>query len=798
LFFRSLETRIVVFFAALLAVVQAAAFFLISADNQVIAKQQVAHQLDIGAHVFQRVMDQNSRQLTQAAAVLAADFGFREAISTRDTATIVSALKNHGARIKANVVMLADLDNTLIADTLHPAQQNMQFPFPDLIVNALEFRNASALVVIDDKLYQLVLVPVMAPLPVAWVAMGFAVDDLLARDTGELTSLHVSFLTKRSGQDWKLIASTLPALERESISEKLDEFLKAKDQIMPFTLGLQDYETRTLPLQRQEGVTVVAVLQQSLQTALEPFQRLRSTLLTLALASLLLSVLGSILIGRGLIKPINRLALAARRMRDGDYTQTIDVSQRDEIGELASSFNHMKDAISTREEQILRLAYEDTLTALPNRALFNDRLDQTLKAVERNGLPVTILIMDLDRFKYVNDMLGHQTGDLVLREVANRIRRLLRKSDTVARLGGDEFAILLPEAGIEQAEEIVAKILGALEAPITIDEQPLDVGISIGIATYPDHGRDARTIIGRADVAMYVAKRSNTGYAVYDPSYYRPHQQQLTLLGELRKAVEHNELTLYYQPKLSLHDGRCSHVETLVRWTHPQRGFIPPAEFIPFAEQTGYIRTITRWVIEQAILQCRRWHDNNIDLTVSINISARDLLNAELPDLVASALSSNRVDPKFICIEITESGVMEDPAMALRILKQLSGLGLSLSVDDYGTGYSSLSYIKKLPIQELKIDQSFVKNMVKDRDDATIVRSTIDLGHNMGLKVVAEGVEDQQVWDMLRDLNCDHAQGYFMSRPLSASDLEKWLAAKNSMSDMIAKIAHETGADGGA
>lgn len=775
--------------------VQTVAFFLISADNQVIAKQQVARQIDVGAHVFRRVMDQNGRQLTQAAAVLAADFGFREAISTRDTATIVSALKNHGARIKANVVMLADLDNNLLADTLHPRRQDTPFPFPELISNAQEFRSASAVVVIEDRLYQLVLVPVMAPLPIAWVAMGLSIDDALARDMEALTSLHVSFLTERISEGWKLSASTLPPPERELITGQLAGFLQARDQVMPLTLGQQEYETRILPLQQQEGVRVVAVLQQSLQTALEPFNRLRSTLLALALASLLASVCGSILIGRGLIKPINRLASVARRMRDGDYTQAIDVQQRDEIGELASSFNHMKDAISTREEQILRLAYEDTLTALPNRALFNDRLDQAMRATDRSGLPVTILLMDLDRFKYVNDMLGHQTGDLVLREVASRVCGVLRKSDTVARLGGDEFAVLLPMAGVEQAKEIVAKILGALEIPITINEQPLDVRTSIGIATYPDHGHDARSIIGHADVAMYVAKRGNTGYAVYDPSHHQPHQQHLTLLGELRRAVEQDELTLYYQPKVNLHSGKTAHVEALVRWIHPRRGFIPPSEFIPFAEQTGYIRTITRWVVEHAVLQCRKWRDDGIELTVSINISVRDLLDPELPELVASALRNHQVDARRLCIEITESGVMEDPGQAMRILKQLNELGVGLSVDDYGTGYSSLSYIKKLPIQELKIDQSFVKNMVMDRDDATIVKSTIELGHNMGLKVVAEGVEDQHVLDLLRELKCDHAQGYFMSRPLPANELKKWLAAESSASKVIAEIAQGGRAD---
>lgn len=774
--FRSLEARIVVFFAAFLVAVQTAAFFLVSADNEAITRQQVKHQIDVGEHVFQRVMDLNSRQLAQAASVLAADFGFREAIASRDTATIVSALKNNGARIKASVVMLADLDNRVVADTLRPESAGNAFPFPDLIANAAERRNVSAVVVLDGKLYQMVVVPVMAPLPIAWVAMGFAVDDTLAHDMGDLTSLQVSFLTRRPGRDWSLNASTLPADERTFPAEFLNQTSPVKGSESQNAIN-GDYESRVLPLQKTAEGEAVVVLQQSLQSALEPFKRLRLTLLKLGLASLLVSICGSVLIGRGLVRPINRLASAVRRMRDGDYTQAVEVNQRDEIGELASSFNHMKDAISTREEKILRLAYEDALTTLPNRALFNDRLSQALAAADRSGLPLTVLSMDMDRFKHVNDTLGHHVGDVVLQQVGTRLLKLLRKSDTVARLGGDEFAILLPESGAEQAQAIAAKVLAELELPITIQEQPLYMAISIGIATYPEHGRDARTIVRHADMAMYVAKRGNRGYTVYDNSYAQPRQEQLSLLGELRQAVEKNELTLYYQPKLNLLTGKTHHVEALVRWGHPKRGFVPPSDFIPFAEQTGYIRTLTRWVIENAVRQSRQWRDKGIDLTISLNISARDLLNSDLPAIVASSLLNNGVEAGDICLEVTESGVMEDPAHAIEILKRLHEMGLKLSVDDYGTGYSSLSYIKKMPIQELKIDQSFVKNMVRDEDDATIVRSTIELGHNMGLTVVAEGVEDQQVWNLLREMKCDLAQGYFMSQPLSSADLEKWLVA---------------------
>jgi diguanylate cyclase (GGDEF)-like protein len=790
--FRSLETRIVVFFVILLVAVQGTAFVLISAANQNIAKREVSNQLDVGERVFRLLIEQNARQLTQAATVLAADFAFREAIGTRDTGTIVSVLGNHGSRIKANVVMLADLDNKLLADTLHPDRMDRPFPFVDLIAAANEKRQASAITIIDGAPYQVVVVPVLAPVPIAWLAMGFKIDDKLARELLALTSLQVTFLASAGASRWNVPASTLPDAARADLAARMADLPQTRLARSTMLMGSEDYETRILPLHRQGEPDIIVALQQSLKTALEPFNQLRNTLLLLAVVSIALSLGGSILLGRSLAQPINRLAVMARKIRDGDYSQVVDVQQKDQIGELASSFNHMREAISSREEKILRLAYQDTLTSLPNRALFNDRLEMALKAAARTKTPVTMLMMDLDRFKYVNDALGHPVGDMVLREVGARFKALLRTTDTVARLGGDEFAIILPNAGIEPAREIATTILHAFEKPIILDGQPLDVGSSIGIASYPEHASDPTALMRHADVAMYVAKRSNRGFAVYSEEFYQPRQDYLRLLGDLRTAIERDELILYFQPKVNLRTGKTTQVEALIRWVHPQRGFVPPIEFIPFAEHTGFIRTITRCVIQKAIRQCKTWKDQGIDIVISFNISSRDLVNPELPNLVENELMENGVESHRIAIEVTESGFMEEPGQALDILRRLDKLGVRLSIDDYGTGYSSLSYIKKLPVQELKIDQSFVKNMINDANDAIIVKSTIDLGHNMGLKVVAEGVEDVESLAMLKQLGCDHAQGYYMSKPLSAGDFETWLSNGNEFDTMKLLISAAT------
>jgi diguanylate cyclase (GGDEF)-like protein len=382
--------------------------------------------------------------------------------------------------------------------------------------------------------------------------------------------------------------------------------------------------------------------------------------------------------------------------------------------------------------------------------------------------------MDLDRFKFVNDSLGHGVGDHVLRQVGMRLDALLGSEGCVARLGGDEFALLVPALHSEQVIELAQNVIATLERPISFQDQPLDVGASIGIAYFPEHAADAQTLLRNADIAMYVAKRNKIGYTVYDPKFDTSQQEHLSLLGELRHAVEHGELRLYYQPKVSLASSTVHAAEALIRWVHPTKGLVPPALFIPFAEHTGYIKVLTRWVLEEAIRQCGVWRREGLQLQVSVNISARDLMNRDLPEAISALLTEHEVPAGMVCLEITESGFMEDPAHAQKVLERLAHIGLQLSIDDYGTGYSSLSYIMQLPVTELKIDRSFVSHMSEDRDLTTIVRSTIELGHSLGLKVVAEGVEDGQGFALLRELGCDGAQGYFMSPPLPADAFRRW------------------------
>ena len=778
---RSLQTRIVVFFMLLLLVLQGAGLLVLTVANERIAKNQIAQELIVGERVFRRLLEQNSQQLAQAAAVLAADFAFREAIATRDEGTIASVLGNHGRRIDADVVMLADLDKSMLADSLHAIARTAAFPFPELIESAQEHGRASDTVLIDGRPYQVVVVPVLAPAPIAWVAMGFVIDDSVALDLQALSALQVSFLSRKGSGSWVVHASTLPPASRGELAGRL----RAEQETTTLPLRDQAYETRLAVVHESGDIQIAAVLQRSLQDGLAPFIRLRDTLLALALASIVLSIAGSVLIARSIAGPINRLAGVARKVRDGDYSQKAEAGRPDEIGDLAASFNHMLEGIFERESKILRLAYEDTLTGLPNRAMFIDRLEQALQGSRQSGEPVVVMMMDLNRFKPINDSLGHLVGDQVLQEVAGRLRQLLRESEIVGRFGGDEFAVLLAAGGMQRARTVVGQIERALATPILTQGQPIDLAASIGIAVFPGPAQDSSTLIRHADIAMYVAKRSNASFTCYTPEFEHGTPSQLSLLGELRSAVEQDQLTLYFQPKVDLRSGASDSVETLVRWVHPKRGFVSPIDFIPFAEQTGYIKAVTRWVLERALAQCSQWHAQGLDIKISINMSARDLMNPDLPGLVADLTARFGVPAALVCLEITESAVMEDPARAQETLERLHKLGLKLSIDDFGAGHSSLAYIRRLPVREMKIDRSFVRHMVAEKDDGLIVRSAIELGHNMGLKVVAEGVEDHATLMLLTKLGCDEAQGYFIAEPLPPQEYEKWLRGRRSVGDKL-------------
>jgi diguanylate cyclase (GGDEF)-like protein len=435
--------------------------------------------------------------------------------------------------------------------------------------------------------------------------------------------------------------------------------------------------------------------------------------------------------------------------------------------------------VSLASRRLRRQATHDTLTGLPNRVLLEDRIERAIATAGRGEGRVAVLFIDLDRFKEINDTLGHAYGDELLRQVAERLQAVVRHGDTVARLGGDEFAALLPSVpSRDEVELVVARLQEALHRSFTAGGTTLDVEASIGVALSPEHGTAADELLASADIAMYAAKERKAGAVFFDPQDRVNTPTRLTVLGDLRRALEaDDQLWLCFQPKYALDDERLIGVEALLRWNHPERGNIPPGEFIELAEGTGIIHTLTERVLRDALAQARRWLDDGHRIPIAVNLSTRCLLDPSLPDLVGRLLAEYGVPAALLRLEVTESAVMGDPARATAVLQRLHGLGVRLSIDDFGTGYTSMAYLRQLPVDELKVDRSFVTSMTDNEHDAVLVRTAIDLGHNLGLTVVAEGVEQAAHVSALRALDCDVAQGYHYARPLPADEITALLAS---------------------
>jgi diguanylate cyclase (GGDEF)-like protein/PAS domain S-box-containing protein len=443
--------------------------------------------------------------------------------------------------------------------------------------------------------------------------------------------------------------------------------------------------------------------------------------------------------------------------------------------------------ISERKAHTDALEYQalhDALTGLPNRSLFGDRLRQALLAARRNQKMFGVLLLDLDRFKDINDALGHDRGDSLLQEVTARLRGVLRATDTIARLGGDEFAVLTTDA--KHPDDVVStarKILASLEGPFAIADQMVETGASIGIAMYPLHGDDPSTLLRRADVAMYVAKRSGGGYAVYAPEQEAQTLRRSGLAGELRRSIPQGELVLHYQPQVTLATGAIHSVEALVRWNHPREGLMPPDRFIPMAEETGIIHPLTAWVLDSALAQLTRWLEEGLDVSVSLNVSPRNIEDHSLEEMVARALGTFKVEPQRLTLEITEGVAMA--AAAAKALHRLNEMGVRLALDDFGTGYSSLLYLMRLPVNEIKIDRSFVSALASDPDSGAIVRSAVGLGHNLGLRVVAEGLQDRAAEAVLVEAGCDAAQGFLVGRPCAEREMTSLLLAHSGLAKQL-------------
>lgn len=770
---RSFRNRLLVIVIGLIAVTQTVTVVAVLASARGNVEARAAEQLAAGGSYAQQMLEFRASQLAGGVAVMASDYGFREAVSSGDAPTILSAASNHSRRIEADLLMVTDPAGRVVASTAS-LDGGLAGSMDALIERAMTSPGQSHFALQDRRLYQFFAAPVQAPDTIAWLVMGFAVDDGLAQRIGGVAGVDASFV-ETQGSVVRPVASTIagaPAFSLDPLRGR-----GANPGTGMIRLGAEEFLAHAVALEAGND-SVRLVLLKPAREVLAPYAALRNTMFLVSATALVLAMAVAVLLGRGATRPIGQLVSAARRIEDGQYDAPVAVEGSEEFRRLAGTLNAMQGRVAEREARIRQQAYHDELTGLPNRALAEIELARMLK--EPGTVRVTAIVVHLTSLRELNVSLGHGVADEALRETARRLAAACRPGESVARLGASRYLVLvnrgLPAPNLPRVAET---ILATVRERITIDQAEVELQATAGLYTSPDEGCAAEDMIRRAEIALYDAEASREPVGVFRVGSDDEHRRRLELMTDLGRAITGGELHLAFQPKVAIATRRVSSVEALVRWNHPRLGAVSPAEFVPLAEQTGGSRQLTDWVLEAAIRQMADWQKAGLSLDVAVNLSAGDIVDAGLGDAILHLLARHRVAPTSLVLEITESAMMRDPGTAARNMELLRVAGVRFAIDDFGTGYSSLSQLRKLPVDELKIDRSFVSRAHLDADDASIVSSTIDLGHNLGLKVVAEGVEESDTLLMLRGLGCDFAQGYLISRPLSPEAVAGYVREAN-------------------
>ncbi|HSD17815.1 MAG TPA: EAL domain-containing protein [Thermomonas sp.] len=772
--------RLASFFVAALVVVQCLTAVLVYRVARHELVQEGQRQLQVASGAFVRQLGDVSARVADSVNLLALDYALRSAFAQRDEATLLSALRNHGRRVGASQMLAVDVEGAVQADTRGEYRIGAAFPYADLTDRALE-QPASAVVALDGGAYWMVVVPVFAPNLAGYIAAVIPVDDrLLSQLQGQSTlpkRVELASLGKTGA--WTVLAhGNAPAGMAEALLAP-----RAPLPTTPSTLDVRgrEYVVQGVWLDRSErSAPVAALLGYSVDDALSPYRSVAMAWGALSLLGLLAGLVGAWLIARGVARPVEQLAASARRIAAGDYAWADDAAPpaapaRDELGQLASAFWTMAQSIREREARILHQAGHDQVTGLSNRVAAEASIDQAIAA--QPDAPAALLMVGLGHLPEIIKTLGHEVCDRVMRQASERLREPVR-GGAIARATDGQFSVFLQETNRQSAIATAFRIVEALSDPYREADLTLDLAPAVGIALAPAHGARAGTLLRRAEVALIATLGADEAVAVYDPATDPHRPERLSLMADLREAIARDEgIALHFQPKLNLRSGAVDCAEALVRWRHPVLGMVPPATFVPLAEESGNVRRLTRWVLAAGIAQAARWQDAGVPMRLSLNISARDLDDAELPRRVAELLAVHRIRPGGIVLEVTESAIMGKPDAAIAVLRRLAEQGVDLSIDDFGVGQSSFAYLRRLPVRELKVDRTFVTRLGSAREDQLIVRSIVELGHHLGYRVTAEGVDDPAALAFLAEVGCDHAQGYLVAKPMDADAFEGFLAA---------------------
>lgn len=767
----TLRTKVFVLFVALLLLVQALSLWTIYQANQRQEQQQVHYRLDTAVSVFRTQFESRRYYLNAFAQTAARDYGLKEVFGA-DGKSFLVALNNHRKRINADMAIAVGADKKLIGQLLRSPEaeggkvrlgpgRGQLFSGSQWLADS----DSEVLCPVEDDVYQISFSPLKSGHAIiGWVGFGYRIDQALAGQFAQVTGLNIDFMLQESDNSWRSLAYAAPFEGAMKVEGQGERVINGTVPVGLIAVTEQIGDA--------EGQAVRAAIYGSRSSLLETIQDSWWHLLALEGGIVLLAMLAAYLIAGGISRPVKRLVEQARHIASGNYDSRVQISENNELGQLADEFNQMQQAVLVREQAISHRLYHDSLTELPNR----NHLMQLLEQMHaHHDKAFTLFHLDVRRTRTVNDTLGYEAGDKLIQEVGQRLSGLSDKLQ-FGHLGADEFVLLVDGVEPQQIQHWCERISQAMDAPLGGEEIQLHLQLHGGIACAPQDACTAVQLLQKADTALSHGKRSGNPFQRYDAAMDADSARRLSLVNDLKAAIEQDQLVLFYQPKLDLKTGVINHLEALVRWIHPEQGMVPPDAFISIAEQTGQIDNLTRWVVREAARQYNVWAEQGLKLSIAVNISAENLKNSGFTAELGEIWQQFRLPKDALSLEVTESAVVVDPACAIAMLCEIRDAGIKLSIDDYGTGYSSLAQLKQLPVDELKIDRSFVDKVSCDVDDQIIVRSTIRMAHDMGLSVVAEGIEDQPTLDWLAEQGCDLAQGYFISRPQPADALVEWLS----------------------
>jgi diguanylate cyclase (GGDEF)-like protein len=757
----SLRNRIVLFFLGLLIVSTVATIgtVLLATNNSV--KAQAQEKLNVGKNVFEQLLYERESQLLSAAKVLVADFGFKGAISSNEKTTIKSALINNRVRINADLMFIITLDNQVISSN---ADYQGGFDlFKDLLLSAQTNNGITGTILIADNIFKFVMLPVKAPITVAWAIIATKVDKEFALQLKGLTNLDVVFnATDNLGR--QLIVSTVEDIDTGNKSQTIEKMLSNHNE---------QYLTLPVTLADSAAFKINAYLNTSLKASYLIFYPLKIQIILIACITLILSIISAFFIARRITTPIIKLAKITQEISSGNYLEKIESDHSSyELSKLSEHFSIMQKEISLREEKLIFLAYNDDLTGIANRSFIIKQISDSIK--DQPNKDLAIVRISIDSLKETNDTFGYDIGDGLLISFSKVLVSYAHQYHYLARISESEFIIVFNHLNENKITDKIINLQTILQNPLLFNDLRLKTRVIMGASFYPKQGNEAEQLLRRSEIALNQAKTLNSDYSAYKKGQDEHHLRQIELINRLGIALETELLNIHYQAKVDTKKNKITQAEALLRWKDSKYGFVSPEEFITLAEQTGLMPTLTHWVLNKVFFQAKIWKKKGIDLTIAINLSAYDLVD-EFPDVVSKLLETHNLTADLIMFEITETAFIHNPDEAIKVLHKLKKLGFSLSIDDYGTGYSSLSQLKKMPVDELKIDKSFILKLEHEKYDQAIVQSTIELAHNIGLSVVAEGVETLESFSMLKKWNCNKIQGYYISRPISAEDFETWI-----------------------